>query len=487
MATLQRLNDLQINYAKSWAGLTTENHLSAIFQIEPALFSDIVTKVHSQMNYEGMISFINKFPTKTMETDIEYRWYLKGDDRRAINIVSYSAQGSASYATPGIARTPFLLEVEERFFQESDFLFFDNKEYGVRIIGDGYANGLNWVYEVEHMKADLTYYIPPALLGAGNKVSKGWSSTTNTLSDEGGDVQFSSHFMMENGFSTIAKMYTVPGNMQDRPMLITAILPDGKKTTVWTRELEMRCDWQWEHEKASNLMFAQSNRDITTGQYVNKSRNGFVIKQGAGLREQISPSYKFYYTKFTLDYLQEVLLNLSINILPEDKRDFLILTGERGMIQFHRAVEDKVAIVLPFGVENRVTGSGQNLGLQGQYRTYRMPQGVNVTVMKMKEYDDLIDNRLTHPDGGPVESYRMTIMNTGTADGEANIQRVVPKGRTELKGYVPGLVSPFGPSTGMNMVAETIDGYKVRRQTTHGMILRNPLSCAEMIYNGVTA
>lgn len=486
MAT-QKINDLQISYAKSWAGLTTENHLSSVFQIEPALVSTIVTKVHSQMNYEGMISFINKFPTKTMDTDIEYRWYLKGDDRRAINIVSYSAQGSASYATPGIQNTTFLLELEENFFQESDFLWFDDKQYGVRIVGNGYGNGgTNWVYEVEHMKADPTYYIPTTMLQAGMKVSKAWSSTTNTLSDEGGDVQFSSHFMMESGFSTLAKMYTVPGNMQDRPMLITALLPNGEKTTIWTRELEMRCDWQWEHEKANNLMFSESNRD-NNGVYVNKSKNGFAIKQGAGLRQQISASYKFYYTKFTLDFLQEVLLNLSINILPEDKREFLVLTGERGMIQFHTAMQSLSSVILPFGVNDRITGSGSNLGIRGQYRTYEMPQGVKVTVMKMSEYDDLIDCRIMHPDGGPVESYRMTIMNIGTSDGEANIQKVVPKGRTEIKAYVPGLVSPFGPSTGMTMSATTIDGYKVRRQTTQGIMLRNPLSCAELIYNGVTA
>lgn len=485
MATLQKINDLQITYSKSWAGLTTENHLSSIFQIEPALFSDIVTRVFSQMNYEGIMSFINKYPVKVMDTDIEYRWYLKGDDRKAINIIGYSAQGSSTYATPGIGKTTFLLEVETRYFQESDYLWLDNKEHGVRIVGDGYANGTNWIYEVEHMRPDLTYYVPTELLTSNNKVSKAWSSTTNTLSDEGGDIQFSSHFMMENGFSTIAKQYTVPGNVHDRPMLVTAVLPDGKKTTVWTRELEMRCDWQWEIEKANNLMFAQSNR-MADGTYGNVARNGFEIKQGAGLRQQISSSYKFYYTKFTLDYLQEVLMNLSINILPEDKREFLILTGERGMIQFHEAVEDKVAIVLPFGVENRVTGSGQNLGLQGQYRTYMMPQGIKVTVMKMAQYDDLIDCRIMHPEGGPIESYRMTIMNIGTSEGQPNIQRVVPKGRSELKGYVPGLVSPFGPSTGMNMVATTIDGYKVRRQTTHGIMLRNPLSCAELIYNGVT-
>lgn len=481
MATLNKISDLQITTAKSFAGLVTEGSLAAIHQIEPQLASNIVTKVFSMMRYEGLIEILNRYPTVTMDTDIEYRWYMKGDDRKPITIVSYSASDSTR---PGVGNTTFDLELEENYYQASDFLIFDNRDHGVRILDAGRANGTNWIYTVEHMKPDAGYYVPPMYLAAGRQVSKKSSPVTNTLNSEFGGVQFVSHFQMENSFSTIAKEQVVPGNMHNRPLLITAKLPNGKETTVWTTYYEMMADWQWEMEKANSLMFDETNKVAATGTYVNKGKNGYAIKQGAGLRQQISPSYKFYYTNFTIDYLLEVLTTLSINILPEDHREFILLTGERGMIQFHKAIENKVALFMPLGNEKRLGGAGQNLSFGGQYRKYEGPQGITVTVMNMQQYNDPIDNRIPHPDGGQTENYRYTIMNVGTSDGQPNIQKVVPKNRTELRAYLTGLTGPMGPANNV-MVSQGIDGYKIMRQTTHGIMLRNPMSCAELIYSAV--
>lgn len=232
MATLNKISDLQITTAKSFSGLVTEGSLAAIHQIEPQLASSIVTKVFSMMRYEGLIEILNRYPTVTMDTDIEYRWYMKGDDRKPITIVSYSASDSTR---PGVGNTTFDLELEENYYQASDFLIFDNRDHGVRILDAGRANGTNWIYTVEHMKPDASYYVPPVYLAAGRQVSKKSSPVTNTLNSEFGGVQFVSHFQMENSFSTIAKEQVVPGNMHNRPLLITAKLPNGKETTVWTK------------------------------------------------------------------------------------------------------------------------------------------------------------------------------------------------------------------------------------------------------------
>jgi len=475
MAT-QGINALQVSYSKSWAGLTTDNHLYAIYQNEPQLASDIVTEVFNKLGYSGLDNFLSKYPVKIMEHDGEYEWMLKGDDRKAIKIVSFSA---ADLARPGLNQSIFTIEMEERWFGQSDVLQFDDKEYTVRIVSDGYANGLNWIYEVQTMDPTPGSFIPPQLLTAGRKVSRGWNAVTNTLNDEYSGPQFTSHFKMRNIFSTMSKEQVVAGNMHDRPLLIK-LTYDGKPFTTWTRWQDIVTDYQWKKEKANNLMFSKINQK-SDGTIANKGRNGFVVKQGAGLRQQISPSYKFYYNQLTLDYLFEVALNLSINILPEDQREFLILTGERGMILFHRLIEDKVHIFQPLD-SKRVFGSGQNLGFSGQYKSFLGPQGVKYTVMHMPEYDDPIDNRLPHPDGGYTENYRMTIMNVGTTDGQPNIQKVMPRG-SEKKWYVPGAVNPTqGPQNG-GMGASKVDGYSWHYMCTQGIMLRNPLSAAEVIPN----
>jgi hypothetical protein len=98
----------------------------------------------------------------------------------------------------------------------------------------------------------------------------------------------------------------------------------------------------------------------------------------------------------------------------------------------------------------------------------------------MPQYDDPIMNRMEHPDGGSVENYRFTIFNIGTTNGEPNIQKTAPKGRSEIKWYNAGSTSPFGPQSG-GMGSSGVDGYEMFCQTTQGIMLRNPLSACELI------
>ncbi len=475
---VQGLNGLQVSFAKDWVGLTTENHLYSIYQNDVQLESDIVTEIFNRVGYLGMDSFLSKYPTKMMDHDGEYRWMLKGDDRKAVKIVSFTSAAYTASAKAGLNQEIFLLELEERYFSVTDYLIFDDRTFGVRVISEGYANGNNWVYEVQSMNPNIGAFIPSGLMAAGKKVSRQHVVTTNTLGDEASEAQFSSHLEMRNIFSTLPFKRTVPGNMHDRPLLIK--IP-GTGKPVWTQWQQLVTDMQWRKLKAAQLFYGEFNQKAD-GTFANKARNGFTIKQGAGLRQQISPSHKFYYTTLTLDFLFEVGLNLSINILPEDDREFVIMTGERGMIAFHKLLQDNVAIFQPFGDPARLFGSGQDLGFGGQYRRYKGPQGVIYTVMHMPEYDDPIDNRQPHPDGGYVENYRMTIMNVGTTNGQANIQRMGVKGRTDLKWYVAGSTSPYGPNYSGSGGSE-VDGYVCKYQTTQSIKVNNPLSMAELIPN----
>ena len=164
MSATQKLNSLQVSYAKSWAGLTTENHLYAIYQNDVQLASDIVTEVFNRMGYIGLDSFLSKYPTKLFDHDGEYKWMLKGDSRRAIPIVGYSSTNSA---TPGLGKTTFEITLTEKFFVASDYISFDDVDHGVRIEDDGRPDGMNWVFTVRHMRSDASYFVPVELLQIG--------------------------------------------------------------------------------------------------------------------------------------------------------------------------------------------------------------------------------------------------------------------------------------------------------------------------------
>ena len=73
-------------------------------------------------------------------------------------------------------------------------------------------------------------------------------------------------------------------------------------------------------------------------------------------------------------------------------------------------------------------------------------------------------------------------MNIGTTNGNPNIQKISVKGREDLRWYIPGSTSPYGPLNGKSG-ASKVDGYEVCYRYTQGIVLKNPLSAAELIPN----
>ncbi len=483
------ISPLQIQGVKSFSGLVTENSLYALRMQSPQLASTTVTKVMGQLT--GKYSVWDKISanTKIMESDADYEWFLEGDSQRAINIVSYSAPDTGR---PGIANTPFTIEVEEQYFQVPDFISFDDREYGVKIIDNGYSNGTNWVYTVQTIGFDQSKFIPPYLLDAGRQVAKEFSPIVSTLNDEYGGVNYATPFKMKNCFGGVAKEYEIPGNMKNRKLyngcenaIITFTAPDGSKQSIWTNYHELIFDYQWEMEKMNQLFYGKLTKNLQTGQVSVKGGNGFELRQGAGFREQVANSNRYYYTVFDLDQLFEILLSLCVNTLPEDQRKFVILTGEYGLIDVHNAISAKVAANQGSIGPDRTFGSGQKLGYGGQYITYRFPNGIEVDFVNFEPYNDKVLNRLKHPDGGTIESRRMTIMNIGTSNGEANMQILYPKGRKEVRRYIPGTCSPFlgenAKLTAIDQAASKKDGYAVYYLAFQSFMMKNPFSCAELI------
>lgn len=297
---------------------------------------------------------------------------------------------------------------------------------------------------------------------------------------------------MRNAFSMIRMEHTTPGNMINRPFATKwqSAGENGELVThtTWTQYEDYVFDYQFRQEKNRLLMFARSNRGAN-GEYFNIGNSGHIIKQGAGIREQMEASNTSYYSSFDIDYLTEVLVDLSEGKLPTDERHFVLRTGERGAIQFHQALEDQSQLYTPLRNESRLYGASSANGVQmplgygGQFVEYLGPNGVKVTLMVDSMYDDRERNKLYHPDGGVAESYRYDIMDIGTTNGEPNIQKFYVNGSEDIMGYIPGLRNPFSPvgERNMNMMAMSTDGYSVHRASVCGVAVYDPSRTASLI------
>lgn len=490
------ISPLQKYEPKDWSGLTTENHLGALFGLEPQLLSNVIEMIYKVNLGDDLMHMLDQFPTITIDDDRPYEWLLQGADEKNIPLIqaedaSGTVAGAAGFTEPGKAITRFFMVFPERYFEATDVIVGNKPDsYKLRIVSEPVTQGLYFSYEVELVTGDYTLFVPPSELAAGTRWSKEYSQVEQTLSKRGGGVHHTSPFRMSNVLSMIRKQYTVPGNMirqgKNKPFAFAWKDQNGKVQSTWLGKLDWDCMSQFRREQARLLMFGTSNK-TDLGTYGNKGDSGYEIRSGAGLREQIAPSNIFFYNNFDLDWLTEVLMGLSVGKLPEDRRRFVLGTGEYGMYQFHKASEDKASNFTPNFNQDRIYMTGPNkMGYKGQFLEYKTVNGITVELMHIPQYDDPIRNKIYHPDGGLAESRRYTIMDFGTADGEANIQKVSLKGEEFIYRYIPGLRDPFSPynnQTSPSLAASPIDGYEIHKAFIGGLRVKNPMRMAELIPN----
>lgn len=158
------------------------------------------------------------------------------------------------------------------------------------------------------------------------------------------------------------------------------------------------------------------------------------------------------YNTFSLKLIEDALYELSAAKLDMKDRTFVIKTGERGAIQFHKAVLDTVSGWSAFTINGDQIGMVKKtqsplhenaLSAGFQFTEFLAPNGVKVKVDVDAYYDDPVRNKIMHPNGGPAFSYRYDIFDIGTMD-QPNIFKCAVKGMEgDLTSYEWGLRNPL--------------------------------------------
>ena len=122
----QTINTLQVYEQKSWAGLTTDNHLGSVFNEEPTLVSSIMSRVFGMYSYTGMDTLISMLGgDEELPTDADFEWYLKGDDEKAIPVSGNLGDGGA---TPGLNHTTLRIKFKEKWGAQSHPFYIFEKD-----------------------------------------------------------------------------------------------------------------------------------------------------------------------------------------------------------------------------------------------------------------------------------------------------------------------------------------------------------------------
>lgn len=496
-----KLGKFQMVGFQHWKGLTKENHLGNIFQLAPQKATNLMVQLLAFHRGKTLDTFLNQFPTKEFEDDNEYYWDVIGSSRRNIPLVeardeSFTIVDDSYEGNVGVNTAPFYLVFGEDWFADGEVIVGNlNQVYPMRILGDPKMEGTNAVYKVELMGGN-TKGIPAERLLAGERFSVDFAPVEKELSRKVGDIRFTSPVSMRNEWSTIRIQHKVPGNMLNKKLAIGIPMvkrdPSGKQVkdtaNMWMHYVDYELECQFSEAKNNVLAFGTSNRNAN-GEYMNFGKSGGVIKTGAGLFEQMEVANTIYYNKFSLKLIEDALYELSASKLDFGDRYFVIKTGERGAIQFHKAILQTVSGWTQFTLNGDALGivekTQSNLHTNAltagfQFVEYKAPNGVRVKVDVDPYYDDPVRNKILHPDGGVAYSYRYDILYMGTMD-QPNIFKCTIKGNNEFRGYQWGLRNPFTGQMGNPYMSYDEDSATFHRMATLGICVLDPTRTMSII------
>ena len=495
-----KLSKFQKQTFEHWKGTTKLNHLGSIFQLQPQKATNMMVQLLAWYKGKTLDTFLSQFPTKEFDSDDEYTWDVIGSALRNIPLVeARDIDGSIpgqSVTVLGANGEPFYLVFPEDWFADGEVIVGElNEVYPLRILGNARNEGTQYVYKVELM-GGITAGMPIEELAAGKRFSVEYAPVEKEFSRKVGDIRFASPVSMRNEFTTIRIQHKVSGAMLNKKVAFGIPVvreTNGRYTkdtvNMWMHEVQWQLEQQWNDYKNNVLAFGRSNRNLN-GEYLNIGKSGEVIRMGAGLYEQMEVSNTMPYNTFSLKLIEDALYQLSAAKLGWNERTFVIKTGERGAIQFHKAVLDTVSGWAAFQLQGdgvnlvRKTNSPLHenaLSAGFQFVEFQAPNGVKVKIDVDPYYDDPVRNKIQHPMGGPAFSYRYDIFDIGTMD-QPNIFKVAVKGmQGDMTSYEWGLRNPFTGQIGNPYMSHDEDSATIHKMTTTGVCVLDPTRTMSLI------
>ena len=494
-----KLSKFQKQTFSHWMGTTKLNHLGGIFQLQPQKATNLMVQLLAWYRGKTLDTFLSQFPTKEFDSDDEYTWDVIGSALRNIPLVEARTVDGAAISSETVLGSngePFYLVFAENWFADGEVIVGElNEIYPLRILGDGRNEGTNTVYKVELMGGN-TAGMPVEELAAGKRFSVEYAPVEREFSRKVGDIRFASPIAMRNEFTTIRIQHKVSGAMLNKKVAFG--IPVTRETNgryvkdtvnMWMHEVQWELEQQWNSYKNNVLAFGRSNRN-RNGEYLNIGKSGEVIRMGAGLYEQMEVSNTMPYNTFSLKLIEDALYELSAAKLGMNERTFVIKTGERGAIQFHKAVLDTVSGWSAFQINGDQLGMVRKtnsvlhenaLSAGFQFVEFQAPNGVKVKVDVDPYYDDPVRNKIQHPNGGPAFSYRYDIFDIGTMD-QPNIFKCAVKGQNgDFTSYEWGLRNPYTGQMGNPNASHDEDSATIHKMTTTGVCVLDPTRTMSLI------
>jgi hypothetical protein len=479
-----KISNLQLYTAPAnITGLMESNKLYNAFLVEPEKMQAVMARAFGQAN--GQEDVLDMLTTGAMQTEyVEvpvYRWPLYTKDSRSIEVAGPAISGGA---TPGIGGSVFYVPFSERHFELGANLRADDGTM-VRVQEDPYQDGDTYVYGFILNDGNPASFMDPSQVTYGSRFMETWADYEE-FSNGGTGVSMTTPAMLENTLGTFRTKVAVTREAAKTKLVMDIITKgkDGKPkvSKVWASELE----WMAYARHREKIVYASIYANKSSHR---KGANGRIVYQGAGFREQISPSNIWEYSGNEVSYalFEDFVENLERTAINNGGTPNLVcLTGRDGLKMIdnmlRKRFKDQGLVISDSS--KFLKGDGNNLKLTGYFSEFTTQSGITVSFKNYAPYNDADFHRTKNPmTGNPLESSVFTFMNFGTdGKGGANIKKIVFRGGEKLMWTVSGSTSANNQEK-KSLSSEGssgVDGYEFYMLDQCGIKVSDPTSCGEL-------
>ena len=512
-----KINGLKIRPAQMiGGGITQMKSLAELGLTMPQHLEKMVTRLWTANYGPSFSNLIDKYAkTMTFDAAEDYYWKLMGSTYQNIPLIeARDSEGTvidSTYSKAMVGANGEILQLvfEKAFFGDGTLVLGKHNElYPMRAMGDGFAEGSNWVINVTLMGNAYTG-IPKEDLYAGERFSRGFAPVEDELSRRVGNIVKSTPTEMRNGWTTIRKdlKFTGAANVQQKLCCTLPVQMLDENNNVVKKEVDTWFTYEenlffneWRKEKNDAELWARDNR-TTNGQYVDFGKSGNVIRVGNGIMAQMEPGQTIYYSQFNIDDLVESLQTIFENgNVPFSERKIVLVTGQRGKIQFSNAVNqtssgfmraangvinssnteiDAVALGL---VKNN---NGQLTYTTAQYDRYIGPNGIEIEVVVDQSLDDKVRFKEPGINGkGVLQSYAYYVFDMGS-NTEPNIYRckLTNSQYSDYMRYMLGMRNPWGIDG--KIISSDEDASSMHTMISLGACILDPSRCLRYLPVGL--
>lgn len=491
----------------AWKGtVTKDNDLYSVFRVQPQMANDVMTVLMSSMHLPTLNSYLSSLPVRSYDDDSDLFWDVATSARRNIELCEARREDGtvvegADEANVGMGFAPFYIVTAIDWFSKGEIVWGNlNEAYPMIVMDDPKQEGTRTVYTVQMFGANGAKGIPAKRLLAGERLSIGYAPVERDFSRKVGDIHFSTPISMRSTFSRVRIQHKCGGrDLGDRLCCHIPVSKEVNGKTVYKTVDKWIYNVTWELENTfeeykNNALFRGVSTQMVNGEVSNFGFSGLPNIQGSGLRELMKAGRQEYYNEFSLEHLENLLMEISEGKLDFKQRKFVVRTGERGLRQFSRKAKEQLsgwislfgsrdnnpANVLAGPEQSYTNGNARTL-VDEQFTKWIGPNGIEVTFMVDSSYDDKVTNKVQHPNGGTAESYRYDIFYAGD-EQHPNVQKAVVKNMPDGRSYQWGpFYNPITGERNNSCAAFDEEAVVVHMVSTLGIVMYDPSRVVSLI------